>query len=479
MENPVRRECGAGDVCLPRRSFPSRCTSRSGAKWARRLAGRRSPAFPALGIPGLALPALGFLFSLQLLSPGALFGEPVGNRARDLDPVVIAGSGAELTGFPLDHYGLYARRGDGWDPVPFQIDEVDPKGRVLLGNGEPGGKDSEPGVFDANDELVFLARDAGERCPGDALLPGGASARSEIALSDPLKGAKSWVYLLAFDTPPERSSVDYVRYEPGRKQVVTTRFTAGFDPRFPVSTAAYAFAPGIGGDGEDILDRVKVRLNFKVLISLDATEEDIRVKEIGYTDGPVRVILRSRNKLELVVGIPGSSTVGDTLFYESFVDFPFLVDFPVRPSRFRVLVYDDFRDCTGWSFFNSNNPAAHPVDGRMDDGDRRLDPSPWTWSALSNGKVTFWSLAVVPPSCPVKPHLYFNDDRGSLRPPEDVPGELPGAGWDFREGWEQVKEYPVEFRLLHFFTQGYRPGDEAAVLAVLQHPLRVEAKRLP
>jgi hypothetical protein len=431
--------------------------------------------------PPLAGAVLSGLLFFHLLGFDCLGQTTLIDPLRPYDPVVVSGSRTGLAGSPLERYGLCVWQAETWKPVPFQLDEVDANGRLILTHGKDKGKgkDDQPGVFDGNDELVFLGRDASLRCPEKAGMPAGAVRRSEIELSDPANGIISWVYLVEFDRPPQRSTVQYVGYDPRTMRISATNYVAQFDPRFPVSSAFYAFTPAIGGDGKDIVDRVKVRLNLKFLFSLDVTEEDIKVEELGYTDGPIRVVVRSVDTVKLVSGLPGLSTTGEARFYGSFADFPFIVNFPIRPTRFRALVYDDFIDCTGWLFYNSNNPEGHPVDGIMDESDERLKRAPWTWSALSNGRQTFWSLSMAPKGCPVKPHLCFNDDRAASRPPEDVPGELPGMGWDFREGWDLVREFPVELRLVHFFTTGYHPGDERSLLAIFQEPLLVEARVLP
>jgi len=76
----------------------------------------------------------------------------------------------------------------------------------------------------------------------------------------------------------------------------------------------------------------------------------------------------------------------------------------------------------------------------------------------------------------VHANLYYNDDSTARNLPESVPGEVPGLGWDFREGWDKVTTFPLEFRLLHFFTKGYAPGDENAIVNIHDHPLGIEVK---
>ena len=78
--------------------------------------------------------------------------------------------------------------------------------------------DPVPGL-DTNDEVAFMASDAGEAAPADAALPKGAAAVKPVAIADPSNpGAPRFVYVvLASDKGPKpafNSSNGYVRYEP-------------------------------------------------------------------------------------------------------------------------------------------------------------------------------------------------------------------------------------------------------------------------
>jgi len=280
-----------------------------------------------------------FTLVLHLFSPGfSVRGTAGGDEAktlkREMDPVVMTGVQCQaLAGSPIDRYGLYALRKGILDPVPFQIDEVDGSGRVVLTHGHGKGKDSDKGLFDSNDQLVFMATDTGDRLLQPALLPQAAAGCAEIAVTDPLTGEGGWVYLVLFPAQPPGSAVDYVRYEPDDLKVAARNYIAQFDRRFPASAERYGFGKTIGGDETDIIDRVKIRIHMKLVVSFNKTEEDMVVNEIGYIDGPVRVIVRARTTMNLVLGIPATRTVGDTIYYYSYADFPLIID-PLLASTF-------------------------------------------------------------------------------------------------------------------------------------------------
>ncbi len=407
---------------------------------------------------------------------GTVSAEADATLLREWDPIIVSADlCGDMAGEPLDRYRLLAVKEGRLSPIPFQIEEVDEKGQVVLTHGRGKGTDDRPGSFEGKDQLVFMARDTGQKSPGNQALPAGAVKGRELEVSDPVTGNKAWVYLVVFDKPSLCSPVDYVSYDPDNLRITAQNYIAQFNPRFPVASSFYAFRKTIGGDEENILDRVKVRINMKLIISLNRTEKNIGVKEVGYVDGPVRVLVRQVITMKLPLGIPASRTTGDSFYYYGYANFPFAVYLPFKPTEFRAKVYDDFKDLTGWRFYSSTNPVGHGINGTRDEEEGAIDRSPWTWSCVTNGKLSFWSKLLTPPESPVRAFLYFNDDRSALDPAEEIPGEVPGIGWDFKEGWSEVEEYPLEHRLVHFFTRGYSPGDEKAIMAVHDQPLQVRA----
>lgn len=398
---------------------------------------------------------------------------------RTFDPVVVSGSNCGLTGEPIPQYGLYNFKENTISPIPFQIDEKDENGKFILTKGKLKSKDTDNNRFDANDELVFMAMDSGDKLSDKALLPKNYKACSEIEVTDPATQEKAWVYLMSFNSSPENSPVDYVSYDTQSLSFATRNYSGQFNKKFLVGASKYAFEKGLGGTGEDFIDRIKVRVKIKSMgLTINRSEEDIAVEELGYIDGAVRVITYSKNKTPLVLGIPVSATKQYTYYYDTYANFAFTASFPIKPGSFRATVIDDFKDAKGWTFYNSNNPSGHIIDGKMDDSDKKLDLSPWTWSVLSKDNFSFWSVWTAPPGCPVKASQYFNDDEATKDKMEDNKGELPGIGFDFKTGWDELKEDIIELRLIHFYTKGYRKGMETDITNVHSKPLNVSSALL-
>ncbi|MDY6904282.1 MAG: hypothetical protein SWH61_06325 [Thermodesulfobacteriota bacterium] len=397
------------------------------------------------------------------------------NLTRIFDPVIVTGDQTDLDGAPIANYNLYAIDENQLKPIPFQIDERDEDGFFVLTAGKEASTDKDNGYFDENDELVFMAKDTGDRLTDHSILPASYRAMAELEIKDPLTRESGWAYLLAFDSPAQdKSTTDYVNYTPQTRMLETTYYMVGFDPAYPATPADYAFKKTLGGTGEDFLDRAKIRVMMGALgCTLHRNENDIKVKALGYIDGPVRVVSYVHTKTPLVLGIPASSTRQYTYYYQSIADFGFAASFPLKPSKFRVTIIDDFKNAIGWTVYNSNNPEGIVIDGKMGPADKNLNLSPWTWGVISNGTNSFWSRWQALDGCPARASLYFNDDMNAEDKYENDPGERPGIGFDFIEGWDELEEDRIELRLIHFFTKGYTSELIPEVIQVHDVPLEV------
>ncbi|MEX1178342.1 MAG: hypothetical protein WEB09_07755 [Nitriliruptor sp.] len=105
-------------------------------------------------------------------------------------------------------------------PERHELDELAATGAITPGEGEHladylGAKADPVAGLDDDDEIAFMADDAGPRGPTDQTPEGVAAAtRQEVALVDPLTGQVSYVYLFLDDDGPGFSAADgYVHLE--------------------------------------------------------------------------------------------------------------------------------------------------------------------------------------------------------------------------------------------------------------------------
>jgi len=162
--------------------------------------------------------------------PSAGTALAVSPLSRGSEPVVMTGAQLPmLAGLAPDRIAAFRyESGTGWRAISVQVDEralVDlglvydssPVGLATLVYTDAGtftGADPDPS-FDSDDELVFMARDAGVRSAASVVPSGTIEAGSlELAITDPLTpGEKGYVYLFEHDGTLDPSvGQSYVSY---------------------------------------------------------------------------------------------------------------------------------------------------------------------------------------------------------------------------------------------------------------------------
>ncbi|MBD3376442.1 T9SS type A sorting domain-containing protein [candidate division KSB1 bacterium] len=251
---------------------------------------------------------------------------------RQYDPVVISGEAlSALFGAPVDELVVqkYDASGDSWQSIPFQIDERDMNGNYF---------GTFDGVLDANDELLVMARDLGDRATNDAW-PDDAQAqgrfRVELTVTDTGTDQKGYAYLL-WSTVLGKSPVSYLSYQPGYvDQVIGETYYLGHDPDQASGLPTSLFVPrALGGDPDsvDLLKYQRVRLQVRGNISgfsltVDLKEKmnqsilglvDIVVKQKAAPDvlqGPIRIIRNNTLDISLKGDLQGTTI-------DEQIDFP-------------------------------------------------------------------------------------------------------------------------------------------------------------
>ncbi|MCP5101719.1 MAG: hypothetical protein GY943_39760 [Chloroflexi bacterium] len=187
--------------------------------------------------------------------------------SRINEPIVMRGDGlTAFVGKPISELLLYVYQSNTWKPVPFQIDEREDDAIGTFVSYEDG-------IFDANDELVFMAHDLGEQevvgvWPDD--LSAKMNERYEIVVNDPLHpGQKGWAYLYHSNTLP-KSNDAYIAWNIATNTLSTISYTAVFAPDdFLGLSDLYLY-----GGADDVLDRQKIRASALFgLVVID--EEDL------------------------------------------------------------------------------------------------------------------------------------------------------------------------------------------------------------
>jgi len=429
----------------------------------------------------MSLLTVASLLTFSVIASVAGSHQETKSLTRFHDPVIVRTS--FLTGLPTRHtvgYRLYSARQGIVVPIPFQFDERDQSGEIVF----PGPDASREFTFDENDELVFMAKDTGDRILPDDL-PSENNGIVEIEVTDPVNSGKGWAYLLHFPEPfPPLSPVTYATFDAKANQARTLFYTMDYYPKRNFFTAMRIHAAA-GGTGENILDRMKFRIHptFSLLVTTWSpliTEQDITTTIDGVKNGPVRAIRRVRQAIDLsqyFPSIPNGTTY--TYFYFSSL---------ITPSTFRVpwlvlkLLRDlhfvgasDFRkNALGMEYWDEANSKGLYFTGT---GDAHvMTTKDHDWYVVSGQAGTHLQAFMIPDQwrqwgivrgTVFQDHNQAADQDG----PEDELGSH-AAGYSLlnMNNLRKSGAYAMNLAII-FLPRRYQPGDEVQPLAMLKQPL--------
>jgi len=426
-----------------------------------------------------------FHAAMPLAALAASVAEPE-SLTRFHDPVVV--SAAALASFTMRataRFRLYAMRAGRLDPIPFQFDERDPSGDLVVTDDGV----ARPFSFDGNDELVFMAKDAGDRVGAD-VLPGAYVQAAEIAIIDPVDGRTAWAYLLSFgDVAPPRSSVAYASFDVAGNSVRASFYTIDYMPGRSSLMAGMRIAPAAGGADVNILSgtRILVRMTFGLAPfgtwRSELTEKDFGGEIVGFKNGPVRAVRRVRQRVDLgrfLPEIPGG-TVDSLYYFSSFVtpskfSIPWLALKALREMRYEG-VSDFLLGDDEMHYWDGANPAGIRIDSHAVE---RLDTtSDHEWWAVSGPGGTCLHTFVIPSAW-----RNAGVARGTVLRIDDSDSEIePSArfsvGYSLQDmhRLQRAGSYDLDVRM-YVLPQPYEPGAEAGPLAASRFVLQTRVKDL-
>ncbi len=387
-----------------------------------------------------------------------------------------------LSGDKIDQIRISAFRDGALEAIPFQIDEYDDEGNLMLSGGKEARSDPKTD-FDENDLVMFQARDLGPRASASALEHSG-SRTWEVYVTDPVDDSSGWVYITCSPDPAPLSSMTYVRYtlEEGTVDNVDTSY---YSIHYPWG-AYYAdemvlYPSSSDGEGTDFLDRLKTRGTFAMFFSLlkvKVNEEKMSAKVVGYRDGPIRLVRRLNYWADLGLGIRSPKFEADIIYYDTFMNAPVTTHIPVSLDLFFSAASGEIgtdynHKAYGMIFKNSNNPEGTLIDGRMSPQEKRLDLSADNWRLITGSQGSFFRGKIpeneMTPQ--IKMTLDYVDDISREDPHEREFGQV-GHIFD-RVDILNVKPGVYKTDVVFLIPPDYRPGDEDLYLEWEKKPLRV------
>jgi len=428
---------------------------------------------------------------------------------RSFEPVVLTGSRftTDIFGVPVEQIVVFAydNSAGSWHRVPSQIDE--------RGDESWSYFDTPDGLFDANDELIFLSDDAGDYAPLEAWIDDAGSRafpRFQIAINDTLLGLTRYIYVFRSETPenlpPFFGYINYA-YQDEKESIITNFYDLyHFDSLEGNLTDLYVPAAA-GGMGIDFFDRMKLRVVADVNY-LGFNINNLVVYETGITKaapsdvvtGPVRVVRRWYFTLTVTVSYSGFST-NITLppegppydftfqYYPHFLNFGSNTlnlsggdDFDLTIKYFRYS-FDLNSNGDGMKLFTpviSDALINHEADA-SDSGMPRDIPTPdWTWWMQTGDPGTFLVMAYVPDIASTTEQLYYKDSPSGTNDNNQAEWGIEDTGSDGSWGDTGLKytgniegEFPLALQL--YFLGADLPPDSADFIQELAaHPLHIQ-----
>ena len=309
---------------------------------------------------------------------------------RPYEPVILNGSALpEWSGNQVAIQDLFLFAYDSlsqtWRQVPLQIDEVDSTGS-FFGPGD--------GLLDDNDQLVFMAFDAGDRAPFNDWIDDMSARqhpRLEIVLTDPLDGTTAYLYLYRSNTLSRDGVASYMQY---LQAADTTQFAAdsvqgltykqGHSADTGLPNFLSIIDPEYGLATHDLMDLMKVRIQIKFfLFPITITESNFHALNLRTRIGPVRIIREIEDEIRLENNAFDTAQVVIKFYPHSFVlsgNLRFTAGTGFQLVRVSL---DLDTTATGMTFYNpGNGPVA--VDARPDS----IDPSIFVHPQLNWDMVT-------------------------------------------------------------------------------------------
>lgn len=358
-----------------------------------------------------------FLGVLVFLSHAVLAARNVQNSvnssipwSRNLEPVIIPGSEVtSFTGVDITTLFAYSYSGGEWTQIPFQIDEVNSLGEYSI----------EDGLLDDNDELIFMAKDLGEKAGGTDWIGNSKSKdnnRYQLQVTNPLTPTEvGYMYLYQSNTI-STTHADYIDWVSETQEIVSEIYSMGIITSPLQREESLMFS----GHDVDVLDRSKFRLRVRcrlvggIPLIIDINENYIEAIFIDFynfepnIDGPVRVGGGSLTWKNWSYPAMRTSQYG--------INFDFLATQACEFSGVNFGRFEEFRFSFDWldpltstmrNYYDSNHSTAVDIDGSPE----LLAVSPLkTWSQVSGDYGSVVRLTNLSQNAIGEYQNYYKDD---------------------------------------------------------------------
>lgn len=318
--------------------------------------------------------------------------------------------------------------------IPYQFDDMNVEGTPYtqsLSVNVAG----EAGVADPADELLFMARDGGDKLNDSKL-----RFLQEIEYHHERK--TRYVYVVKKSAVPDvlPSETQYVKYSEPAAAFQSDQYSLSTDKNNPLKWRDLTFSEYNGSGITSLLDTMKVRISAGVVTSfprITITNDNMNAKIIDIIEGPIRTMVQTEATV-VVMKVPVMKVHTLLVGYESRVDTVIRAQIPKvfgklmkKPEITLSLDGNALNKAKVVSANKPNEPIT--VDGKMSRSEKILAESNYAqerWWWLSTGNNFDWIMNLVPGN-QFSPELsaYYVDDRKEKDKPERFRGQWPNMGY--------------------------------------------------
>ncbi|MGH7785517.1 MAG: hypothetical protein ACRERC_01550 [Candidatus Binatia bacterium] len=391
---------------------------------------------------------------------------------RTHDPIVLRTDAvAALPSRRTADLRLYRLEAGQAVAMPFQVDARNARGELQI--------DDAGARFDADDELVFMAVDSGDRAAG-APFPAGCGTGVEIEVRDPLTGGRGWAYLLHCPGGDAPAAAPYVTYDRATRRARSAAYDVEYADGHNYFTGMRLGTAG--GQRPNLLRQTRMRgvpvLSLLVTdLQLEFTEQNAIAVVEGVRNGPVRAVRRVKLSVDLGPMFPELPN-GTAYTYH----YPTMY---LTPTRFGI-PWLALRTLRSFSFEAVADfaPAALPLrywDGANPAGVTLTDGAPpplvtdvdHDWWAQSGAAGSMLNAFVIPAEW-----REWGIARGTVVRQGVAAGVAAGYSLLNMTKLRRAGDYDM-LQAAVVLPRPYEPGDEAAPMAMLTAPLQTSVRAWP
>lgn len=294
---------------------------------------------------------------------------------------------------------------NNWEIIPFQIDEVD----TTAGDSMKYFV-FDNGILDADDEIVFMASDLGDKADTTKWLDGASPARLEIKFTDPLDERKGYIYLYyspaQFYDIPATYQMDY---DNQNDRIHSKNYELGFIEKTGTDINSTGLLNDViikDGLNTDIFDRMKIRAFGSLLFFPPVIlTENLILADSAYAkekQPPVRII-RNMSAYFSLEPLFKSKFTQTAFFYPWSGSFE-LLNIPVGQAAEIGAMIDEIRVswdfnafADGMKFYSEANKTGYLIDGIMNEQvNLACNPGEINWTMGTGNQGTLINIFNVP-----------------------------------------------------------------------------------